>query len=260
MPKAKAEPEESAMGFKDKQKALDTLKVLDGRDISYQYNVISGFVRRGKRVLEITKDGEKLAKIREALEVFNEWLEDYKKKGRSKENFNYLSLEIVEAYKALAESYGILNEDFLKAYREEKGDYKPLREVKTPAGEVTWDIERNRKLKEIVSKMKSSYIPWYKVDDGVYRGLPSEEHVKCILLGYSPEPTKLKKLISQVVETCRDEEKSRDAIDSESGSRICERSSKRRSDGSSLGGSSDSEVENKQKKRKSLEKTNGGSD
>ncbi|XP_063979222.1 uncharacterized protein LOC135163589 [Diachasmimorpha longicaudata] len=254
MPKGKAEPEESAMGFKDKQKALDTLKVLDGRDISYQYNVISGFVRRGKRVLEITKDSEKLAKIREALEVFNEWLEDYKEKGRSKENFSYLSLDIVDAYRALAERYGILEEDFLRAYTEEKGDYKNLREVKTPAGDVTWDIERNRRLKEIVSKMKSNYIPWYKVDDGAYRGLPTEEHVNCILLGYSPEPIKVKKLLSQVLDKCSDAGESRDGIDSVP----CDRSNKRTFDGSDSGESCGPEVKDKSlKKRKSVEQSEG---
>ena len=104
--------EEAAMGFKDKQKALDTLKYLDGRDVSYQYHVITSFVNRAKRTLEITKDEEKLTKIKGALKVFEDWLADYKKNKRSKENLAYLKIEIVDAFRPLAKKYDVLDEAF----------------------------------------------------------------------------------------------------------------------------------------------------
>lgn len=100
------------MGFKDKQKALDTLSALDGRDISYQYHVITSFVSRAKRTLQITRDEEKLANLGEALKVFEEWLTDYKENNRGKENLAYLPIETVKSYRILAKKYGVLEEDF----------------------------------------------------------------------------------------------------------------------------------------------------
>lgn len=108
------EPEESVMGFKDKQKALDTLKALDGRDISYQYHVIASFVSRAKRTLQITRDEEKLANIREALKVFEDWLANYKENNRSKENLAYLPIETIKGFKSLAKKYDVLEEEFYK--------------------------------------------------------------------------------------------------------------------------------------------------
>ncbi|PBC34888.1 ETS translocation variant [Apis cerana cerana] len=194
------EPEESVMGFKDKQKALDTLKALDGRDISYQYHVIASFVSRAKRTLQITRDEEKLANIREALKVFEDWLANYKENNRSKENLAYLPIETIKGFKSLAKKYDVLEEEFYNAYKKEKGDYKGLRSVKIPSGETTWDIERNRNLKKIIDKIKQDHVQWFETDVGDFRGLPTKEHVQCIMLGYSPEPSKLKKLVAQVEE------------------------------------------------------------
>lgn len=100
------------MGFKDKQKALDTLKVLDGRDISYQYHVITSFVSRTKRTLQITRDEEKLANLREALNVFEDWLTDYAEKNRGKENLAYLPIETVNSFRTLARKYDVLDDEF----------------------------------------------------------------------------------------------------------------------------------------------------
>lgn len=193
------ESEDTGMGFKDKKKALDTLKVLDGRDISYQYHVITSFASRAKRTLQITRDAEKLANLKEALQVFEDWLNDYKVNNRGKENLPYLPIETVRGFRLLAKKYDVLDEDFYKAYKKEKGDYKSMRAVKVNDG-TTWDIERNRKLKEIIENIKQQHIPWYEMDVGNFRGLPTKEHVRCIMLGYSPDPTKVRNLISQVEE------------------------------------------------------------
>ncbi|XP_076382663.1 uracil-DNA degrading factor [Megalopta genalis] len=194
------ESEETSMGFKDKKKALDTLKTLDGRDISYQYHVITSFVSRAKRTLQITRDEEKLANLKEALQVFEDWLNDYKVNNRGKENLAYLPIETVGGFRILARKYGVLEEDFYKAYKKEKGDYKSMRGVRIQNGGPTWDIERNRRLKEIIERIKQGHIQWYETDVGDFRGLPTKEHVQCIMLGYSPDATKVKKLISQVEE------------------------------------------------------------
>lgn len=43
---------ESSMGFKDKEKALDTLQHLEGRDPEYQRLAIKGLIGRAKRTLQ----------------------------------------------------------------------------------------------------------------------------------------------------------------------------------------------------------------
>ena len=104
--------EESVMGFKDKQKALDTLKYLDGRDINYQYHAILNYVSRAKRTLQITRQESKMENIKEALEVFEGWLADYKKNKRGKENFGYLPMETVNSFRPLAKKYDVLDDQF----------------------------------------------------------------------------------------------------------------------------------------------------
>ncbi|XP_014600127.1 PREDICTED: uncharacterized protein LOC106784776 [Polistes canadensis] len=193
-----SEIEEGSMGFKDKQKALDTLKFLDGRDISYQYHVITSFVSRVKRTLQITKDEEKLSNLRDALKIFEDWLIDYKENNRGKENLAYLPIDTIKAYRSLAKRYDIIDDEFYFAYKKEKGDYKNLRTSKLKNNGITWDIERNRRLKEIIANIREKNIQWYETDVGDLRGLPTKEHVRCIMLGYSPDPTKLKKLITDV--------------------------------------------------------------
>lgn len=59
-------------GFKDKQKALDTLKIIKDRDLVYQKQVVNTMYNRAKYHPHQTKT------MKEAMEVFNEWLEKHK--------------------------------------------------------------------------------------------------------------------------------------------------------------------------------------
>lgn len=105
---------ENALSFKDKEKALQSIKSLEGRDISYQFHAISGLIKRARRVISCTKDKQKIKNMTEAVEVFENWITDYNVNGRSKENFNYLAIDIVQAFKPLAEKYGIEDNGFLE--------------------------------------------------------------------------------------------------------------------------------------------------
>lgn len=108
------EKAESPLGFKDKEKALQSIKSLKGRDVSYQFHAISGLMKRAERVISCTKDEQKIKNMREAVEVFENWITDYNVNGRSKENFNYLTIDIVRAFEPLAERYDIEDNGFLK--------------------------------------------------------------------------------------------------------------------------------------------------
>lgn len=112
--KSVGEKEENGLGFKDKEKALQSIKSLEGRDVSYQYHAINGLVKRAERVISCTKDEQKIKNMREAIEVFENWITDYNVNGRAKENFNYLSVDLVRAFKPLAERYKIEDNGFFK--------------------------------------------------------------------------------------------------------------------------------------------------
>lgn len=62
---------------------------------------------------------------------------------------------------------------------------------------ITWDIHRNRILKSLYDSIKSDYRPMYETDQPL-RGLPAKDHVNLIMWGYSPDVTKIKKLIPQI--------------------------------------------------------------
>jgi hypothetical protein len=58
-------------GFKNKQKALDTLKIIKDRDINYQKQVVNTMYNRAKYHPHITKE------MKEAMVVFKEWLDKH---------------------------------------------------------------------------------------------------------------------------------------------------------------------------------------
>lgn len=179
-------------GFKDKEKARETLKLLDGRDINYQYQVINSMYNRAKVIVKRTKDAEKLRNLQEAVDTFAEWLDDYKTHSRSKENFGYLPLDSIRAFQSLAKDQGVLNgkkPTFIDVYEEAEGDHKKLRVKKVEGADVTWDIHRNKNLKPLVDTLHKEEQPLY-----TSRGLPSKWHLGLIVWGYSPEPAKVKKL------------------------------------------------------------------
>jgi hypothetical protein len=55
-------------GFKDKQKALDTLKIIKNRDIKYQKQVVTTMYNRAKFHPNQTKE------MKDAMKIFNDWL------------------------------------------------------------------------------------------------------------------------------------------------------------------------------------------
>lgn len=58
-------------GFKDKQKALDTLKIIKDRDMTYQKQVVNTMYNRAKYHPYQT------ASMKDAMKVFAEWLKKH---------------------------------------------------------------------------------------------------------------------------------------------------------------------------------------
>ena len=61
------------LGFKDKEKAIYTIKAIKNRDLKYQVNVISTMLGRAKKHPYKTKN------MRDAIKVFSLWMKNYKK-------------------------------------------------------------------------------------------------------------------------------------------------------------------------------------
>ena len=64
------------LGFKDKAKAIYTLKKIKNRNKKYQINVVSTMLGRAKKHPSQTKE------MREAILVFNKWMNNYKKNNK----------------------------------------------------------------------------------------------------------------------------------------------------------------------------------
>jgi len=60
-------------GFKDKQKALDTLKIIKNRDLTYQKQIVITMYNRAKFHPHQTKE------MRDAMKVYYDWLKKYRK-------------------------------------------------------------------------------------------------------------------------------------------------------------------------------------
>ena len=61
------------LGFKDKKKALHTVKAIKNRDLKYQVNVIATMLGRAKKHPYKTKN------MKDAIKVFSLWMKNYKK-------------------------------------------------------------------------------------------------------------------------------------------------------------------------------------
>ena len=61
------------LGFKDKNKAIYTIKAIKNRELRYQVNVIATRLGRAKKHPTKTKGMD------DAIKIFNSWMKDYKK-------------------------------------------------------------------------------------------------------------------------------------------------------------------------------------
>ena len=59
-------------GFKDKEKAYETLKIIKNRDLTYMKQVVNTMFNRAKHHPRQTED------MRKAMEIFSKWLKKNK--------------------------------------------------------------------------------------------------------------------------------------------------------------------------------------
>ncbi|CAK1591594.1 unnamed protein product [Parnassius mnemosyne] len=189
------------LGFKDKATAESTLKELEGRDPDYQKLAVKGLLGRAKRVLTCTRDETKLSNIKEAMSIFDKFLDDFDTMHLSKQNNPYLSLGIVRTcLNMAADSATDQQKAFIAAYSSVNGEYKRLRTVAEKEGGKTWDIVRNAALKDLKEKHADAKL-FDEKDE------PTKEHLEMLLWAYSPEQARVKKTIQETKEESEKESK-----------------------------------------------------
>lgn len=212
----------AGLGFKDKEAAEKTLKILDGRDPDYQKLAIKGLLGSAKRVLPSTKNEDKIKAIKEAMETFEDFLETFDNEERSKLNMAYLPLDLIKSLPGKPSDE--LAAEFVECYDTvAKGNYKHLR-TKFPEDDdsTSWDIIRNKKLLKLKEKVKAS---GEKLFDS--NGKPTEVHLKMIYWAYSPNVEKLKAYCTKLEKSGGGKKRSHSSSESDSSDE--EEDSKKRS-------------------------------
>ncbi|KXJ80222.1 hypothetical protein RP20_CCG026152 [Aedes albopictus] len=184
------------LGFKDKDAAEKTLKILEGRDPDYQKLAIKGLLGSAKRVLPSTKNEDKIKSIKEAMGIFEDFLETFDSEERAKQNMAYLPLDLIKNLPDKPPS--ALAAEFVECYdKVAKGNYKHLR-TKFPEDDdsTSWDIVRNKKLLKLKEKVKESGEKMFDSD-----GKPTKVHLEMIYWAYSPNVDKLKAYCAKLEKT-----------------------------------------------------------
>ncbi|XP_065093908.1 uncharacterized protein Ude [Ochlerotatus camptorhynchus] len=201
----------AGLGFKDKEAAEKTLKILEGRDPDYQKLAIKGLLGSAKRVLPSTKNEDKIKAIKEAMETFDDFLETFDSEERSKQNMAYLPLDLIKSLPGKPSDE--LTAEFVECYDTvAKGNYKHLR-TKFPEDDdsTSWDIIRNRKLLKLKEKVKESGEKLFDSD-----GKPTEVHLKMIYWAYSPNVDKLKTYCTKLAKSGGGKKRSHSSSESDS--------------------------------------------
>lgn len=189
-------------GFKNKEKALETLELIKDKDYKYQYKLVNVLYYRAKYFPNQTKE------MKEAMKIFKNWLNKHKKGGSNNTNninYEYLPLKLVNKYEKLANYYNVSRKcrglekstwsdiGFLQAYNIVKGDLEKLKLMpcrKDKPNGVNWYNKRISQVKAKLGQIKSMKLKLFEEN-----GLPTVIHTNLIMWAYSPFPDKLAKNI-----------------------------------------------------------------
>lgn len=192
-------------GFKDKETALNTIKLISKRCLKYQFDVINTMYNRAKHHPYQTSD------MKDAMYIFKNWLKDYKKKKDLEPIYDFLPLSIINKYEKIAEEYGVsevargikpskkTDEGFLQVYKRVKNPYKLqyILTKKNPKdnyqGQDYYSF-RNTFIKSRLGQIKAANTPLFYTS-GKYKGLPTKQHIILIMYAYSPVDLNLCKVI-----------------------------------------------------------------
>uniref|UniRef100_A0A1B0CHC2 Putative uracil-dna degrading factor n=1 Tax=Lutzomyia longipalpis TaxID=7200 RepID=A0A1B0CHC2_LUTLO len=177
------------LGFKDKEAAEKTLKILDNRDADYQKLVLKSLITSSKSVISRTKDKQKVSDIKEGVDILTEYLDSLDTLGQP--NMKYLPADIIQNFPKPSDK---LAKEFLVTYTETAGgNYKKLRTLFPEDDDSnSWDIVRNKNLSSLQKTIQEKKLSLFNSD-----GSPTKEHLALISWAYTPKMEKLKQFIEQ---------------------------------------------------------------
>jgi hypothetical protein len=176
-------------GYKDKEKALNTLKLIRKRSLKYQFDLVNTMYNRAKYHKNITEN------MKEAMKVFKDWLKNYKKEKKLEDNlYKWLPLDLILKYEKLIVIYKIkIKNNFLDKLKEVDGKYYKLQYIliknDKPDYYDYWSYRINFIKKQLHKINKNKINLFY--ENSKYKGLPTKEHLKLIIYGYSNFQNKL---------------------------------------------------------------------
>lgn len=147
-------------------------------------------IGNSKRVLQATKNAEKIQSIKEGVKILEDFLDEFDRDNRAAQNLAYLPLDTVTAFDAPKSK---LIAEFVEVYGgKAKGRYEFLRTLYPKDDDSkSWDIVRNANLEKLQRKIKENKTKL--LNDN---GSPTKEHMELIHWAYSPHADKLKAYIS----------------------------------------------------------------
>lgn len=156
---------------------------------------MKGLLGNSKRVLQATKNDEKIQSIKAGVRILEDFLEDFDRENRGAQNNAYLPFDIVTALDGEGRSKSSLCIEFLDTYgKKAKGRYEHLRTLYPKNDDSkSWDIVRNAKLDAIKNKIKENKVNLFNDD-----GSPTKEHLELISWAYSPNADKLKVYVEKL--------------------------------------------------------------
>jgi hypothetical protein len=191
-------PEKSlkGTGFKNAKVALYTIKLISKRSLKYQFDVVNTMYNRAKYHPHKTKDME------DAMKIFHKWLKEYPKLRKNEDSkYQWLPLETIKKYESIADTYKVsqvarglkkgtrTDKGFLVMYKEVLGkknklQYIPVKKNK-PNGQDYWSYRIGFINSRLGQMSKAKTTLYYKT--GVYKDLPTKQHIILIIHGYSPD-------------------------------------------------------------------------
>lgn len=164
---------------------------MKGRDPNYQKLAVKGLIGNSKRVLQTTKNEDKIKSIQEGVKILEDFLEDFDRENRGAQNMAYLSIDIVKSFDAPENK---LVAEFIKVYGDKaKGRYEHLRTLYPRDDDSkSWDIVRNKHLNKIRDKISENKTKLFNDD-----GSPTTAHIELIQWAFSPNVDKLKQFVQK---------------------------------------------------------------
>jgi hypothetical protein len=153
------------LGFKDKETAKESIEIIKNIDRTHQHKVLASLVmkQRCKVAIDRTKDPEKKSNLKEAFEVWSNFLEDMKEKTEKLKNENLLVRHDLER---VDEGFS----DFYRKVKDNINSFDLKERIKEKISDLTETALKNTSNEKLKNELENVRVEFEK--------LPNEEKQK----------------------------------------------------------------------------------